>query len=1124
MILCPENGADTIPEYTISDKNGDRVNASVTNVDTPETGWSFELADSWSITFRYAGNAGDYFKLYEKIDSSFEPLSLTYDEGEVYTDPQRFILSSSEDYSTNVVNGKDGYIVIRKQYKGDYLPIDDELKNDTGNKVKLCLELKNGKEYKTVSGLSNGIVTAIGGTANRNFSDTGNIAISSDETLIVDLAELTRLLTGSSTPICSYRITETSWTRQIEKNGSWYVIEPEAKKAVWEYTNEDKLGTIVNNVTCFSSENVIYKCIGFKDKSPEKPTGIISFTVRDQNGEPVQGVRCIAARQDSGSEVLTEYKSVSDAKGIIDIDFSRSEINNEGWKLNAGVTQYYLKLFFDRAVKISPQTPGVLSITENTSSTDKSWGVPAGYEKCGVEDTYVNETHLREINWNQWCSDADTFVNSQDTELFAVTKTVHPSGETLTDEDKDTYFIFVISERIGNNYFPAPHISYSVYSIDDEELSNVIRTGVTDADENDSDSGWGVFRLRHGEKAVLDLPKNAYWQITEDNTGSYKLASDTDGNIIHDSIEGNNDNILDNGEATAVNETARDSYSTREIAQGFEMHSTFDMLSSYPRGNGVVLINGNPSGTSAMFAWYNDTQDSLDLDNSGKYEVPRTSMLKDEQTADNNYYYAPTDTFTNKYSSSEYLINKVALYDNYECKEENLIWSPSTGISDKYNPTKQSKINLPESVWTIDSRGNATQNDIVGIGKNAYSGITGSHYIMNTVVIPQYVEKIGDRAFANCTYLKDMEWQGDGTENGVKVIGNSAFYGTSLDVWLPDTVVTLENSAFGDYKGKKYYNGNTATAWRNSYTTPYGNIVDSYPKIYPFRLVVPGSVRYFATDSNNNMSQTLGGGFGQYTRFTNKTPLKNNYQHPLRIGSGENIEDLTTDFKYIGGKSEKGQVDVLPLNAFYGTAMPFACISIGRNDEGLTILSSFKNELMYTNYDIQGFWAGRMLVFPDGNLTLQEGCISCQVNSNYRQLLVFRTKNINDLVVEGNMSNTGTTPVTMIFPELDSSVENSPSWQEKLLKLKGGGTNNVTVYYRDQLRDNNGNEQVTSIINSIGISENFVDKGVYDMLYRVAGVDDVPLPNGLPAARNITRNVIPYNTVYIERKKELLSS
>ena len=52
--------------------------------------------------------------------------------------------------------------------------------------------------------------------------------------------------------------------------------------------------------------------------------------------------------------------------------------------------------------------------------------------------------------------------------------------------------------------------------------------------------------------------------------------------------------------------------------------------------------------------------------------------------------------------------------------------------------------------------------------------------------------------------------------------------------------------------------------------------------------------------------------------------------------------------------------------------------------------------------------------------------------------------------------------------------------------------------------------------------DGFWDQGVKDMLYRAAGVDDVPLPNGLPAARNITRNVIPYNTVYIERKKELL--
>ena len=1110
MILCPENGAYEIPEYTISDKNGDPVNATVTNVDIPETGWLFELADSWSITFRYAGNAGDYFKLYEKIDSSFEPLSLTYDENEVYTDPQRFILPSSEDYSTNVVNGKDGYIVIRKQYKGDYLQVDDELKNDTDNRVKLRLELKSGKEYKTVSGLSNGIVTAIGGDANRSFSDTGNIAISSGETLIVDLAELTRLLTGSSSPLCSYRITETSWTKQIGKDGSWYVIEPEAENAVWEYTNEDKLGTIVNNVTCFSSENVIYKRIGFKDKSPEKPTGIISFTVRDQNGEPVQGVRCIAARQDSGSEVLTEYKCVSDAKGIIDIDFSRSEINNEGWKLNAGVTQYYLKLFFDRAVKISPQTPGVLSITENTSSTDKSWGVPAGYEKCGVEDTYVNETHLREINWDQWCSDADTFVNSQDTELFAVTKTVHPSGETLTDEDKDTYFTFVISERIGNNYFPAPHISYSVYSIDDEELTNVLRTGITDADENDSNSGWGVFRLRHGEKAVLDLPKNAYWQITEDNTGSYKLASDTDGNIIHDSIEGNNDNILDNGEATAVNETARDAYSTREIAQGFEMHSTFDMLSSFPRGGGVVLINGSADKNSPMFAWYDETQDSLDMDDSGVYTVPRTTKLKEGQTSESNYYYLASDISTDKYNNSEFTI-KQEIYDSYECTADDLIWSSETGVTDKYYPNKNGTINIPEYVWIKGSNGNAEQNKIVGIGKNAYSGIQGNDSVMNTVVVPQYVEKVGDRAFYGCTYLKDVVWQGNGTENGVKVLGSCSFSNTSVDVVIPDTAVTLEHSVFKDYSGQKY--GLNKKTYRNSPDSP------------PFRLEIPESVRYFASVSptNLNLNQTLGQGQGEYYKITGNST--NACYHPLRLGSGDSIEELKTGFTVIGGNNDtnKNKVGIYPVNACYGSAMVWACITFGGNDEGLTIMSDLAGQLRnISDSGTYGELIGRIMVLPKGNVTLKSNCFDTRNNLAQNHLLVFQTDDISELTIEGNISSAGTTPTIIVFTNLDSSIENNTEWQTKLSRIKSNRP--CTVYYRDQLRNTNNNELVTGIINSIGLPDGFWDQGVKDMLYRAAGVDDVPLPNGLPAARNITRNVIPYNTVYIERKKELLSS
>ena len=162
------------------------------------------------------------------------------------------------------------------------------------------------------------------------------------------------------------------------------------------------------------------------------------------------------------------------------------------------------------------------------------------------------------------------------------------------------------------------------------------------------------------------------------------------------------------------------------------------------------------------------------------------------------------------------------------------------------------------------------------------------------------------------------------------------------------------------------------------------------------------------------------------------------------------------------------------------------------------------------------------MVLPKGQLTLKSNCFDTRNNLAQNHLLVFQTDDISELTIEGNISSAGTTPTIIVFTNLDSSIESNTEWQTKLSRIKSNRP--CTVYYRDQLRNTNGNELVTGIINSIGLPDGFWDQGVKDMLYRAAGVDDVPLPNGLPAARNITRNVIPYNTVYIERKKELLSS
>ena len=139
------------------------------------------------------------------------------------------------------------------------------------------------------------------------------------------------------------------------------------------------------------------------------------------------------------------------------------------------------------------------------------------------ENTYVDEERLKEKG-EQWnVNDADTFVNTQETEQIEVTKQVN----SIEEADKDTLFKFTVSELIDGTYQPAPHISYKVYKITDNiETAEPLREGITDLEDGNSNTGWGIFTLKDGEKAILDLPKDAYWQITEENTGKYKLVVD----------------------------------------------------------------------------------------------------------------------------------------------------------------------------------------------------------------------------------------------------------------------------------------------------------------------------------------------------------------------------------------------------------------------------------------------------------------------------------------------------------------------------------------------------------------------------------------------------------------------
>ena len=1109
IVLCPKDAdiLPAMPSCSAVDKNGNTITVTPVETNAPAKGWSFGLSAGDSITFIDIGKVGEKFEIYEKYDSTYIPLTLTHKENEEYTEPHEIKLESANDSSFDVINGGEGYIVIRKQFKGDISEISEEL-NSSNIKMKLELRKTDG-EYIVPNALSaSANITVLSNNSSTPAANADAITFTRNDNVIINMAGLKDALGVSLDG--SFRVTET-FEDKIHSGDNWYIVEPDKKGGVWEFDADTKQGVIVNNITEFASENAIYKRIGFKDNQVKTPEGTISFTLKDNSGEPVKGVRCYVAKYDKvgENETFTDYNCVSDEKGIINIDFTDSEINNNGWMMNDGVMQYYLKLCFDRGVKINPSSPTDLRITENTIATDKSWGAPAGYEKSNDSTTYVNAVLLESNTRSQWTiNDADTFVNTQDTEKVAFSKDVNPSGTELTSDDKNTLFRFTVSEFIGSGYQPAPHIKYAVYNIDDDiSTAEPKRTGVTDLDENDLNTGWGVFTLRHGEKAILELPKNAYWQVSEDNTGKYKLVTDADGNIVQ-----NSDDVFDENDALYADSSSIGKYNAKYIAQGFELHTTLDMLSTYPHGTDVVLINGMATAGSPMFAYYDESEDANDID--GIYRTHIAGAM---------YYNAAGDE---KYSGDKTIDDK-KVYLTYAAAaapngENGLIWSSTKGTASAY--MSGDTLNIPEGVF-YEEDGMIKYHHIVGIGKNAYNGATS----LKTVFMPKYVEKIGDKAFAGCTDLCDVLWYGYETTpyygkqlvsypstitEGVKVLGAYSFSNTSVDVIMPPTVVTMEAGVFKNYEGKKY----PGKTWRNA--PPEKGKDQNVTYLYRYGLNIPSTLRYFAPDDDDTpiLDATLGGGHGE-------TAMWNRSFYPeLRIGSGDSIENMKTSFEKIGSSETGIAVDTLPLNAFYNSQARWSTIIIGQSNSanGITILSNFKDQLFH---GANNSYEGLIMVFPKGKVTLQTGSFYQRHQSINYCLRVFQTENTSDLTVEGNVlwdeEYTYSAPIYVFTNLKQSDVAGDEEWAANIDKLTHYNENSK-VYYKDQL----DNATVASIINMIqtnngGYYAAYWDPEVSELLYNAAGITP---PNPLPAPRHltVTDTVISNNDIYLEKKKELL--
>ena len=750
--------------------------------------YTFSLHNNDSIVFEDIDKAGAKYELYEEIDDDYKPITLNYTEGKTWSDPHNITLSQSEDYAYTVVNGEEGYVIIRKEYTGDK-PNDETILSS--KKVKISITLPVAKNLPTVE---NNLALLKKGNGDIQVLDRlQDIELTSNDILIINA----KGLFGDS--YSDMKITETDWEKNFETtNKIQYVIKPASTGqngyGEFVFSKDEPQAVIVNEVTEFKS--VIYKRIGGSlenVKNVTAPTGDISF-VLTKNGSPVQGVKCVPAYIDgNGNTVMSDTMVTSGADGKITLNLKMLS-GDKGWSQSDGAAKYFLKLFFSQNVKIGG---GDISISEDRYGTSADWGALVGYENYGDKDTYV-EKDTTLTNKTQWStgSGRDTFVNTQDTEKAAVTKTIHhETAANYTDDELDAEFTFTVSQKIGSDYLSAPHIKYTVYELNDKnnETSGYktdFRTGETGSD--------GTFTLKHGEKAELELYKNCEWQIVENNAGKYKLRVDENDNITHGGNVGDGGNV---SAATSYNEAAAaDPYNTKEIAQGFELGTTNEMVTLYPYGYDVVFVNGSSKGTSAssgygqpIFAKYVDSEDYyISSGSTTKYQdrYYSTDLYKNASTGlayRQKYKYL----LGNQDSSIDEIKNATTIYLDKDCTDE--YWTLEKGY--------QNILSIPDVVYTKASDTElSVAHKVVGIGKAAMQGSNSpnaSSIPQYTFVIPKYVEIIGDNVFneknGSSNSLKDIIWNC----TNLKSIGQWSFRKSLLEkVAIPETVEEIKKEAF----------------------------------------------------------------------------------------------------------------------------------------------------------------------------------------------------------------------------------------------------------------------------------------------------------------------------------------
>ena len=694
---------------------------------------------------------------------------------------------------STVRNGDEGYMIISKDYisdsSGDYDDFARRYLENDGHKIYLSFGLRergSGSDYIIPQNIPEGSVKVNG----ENITDLSRIPLNGGQSAVINLRGLCMALNFNYDNI-EYKVNETI----PEDVQSFADIEHDILYSTAQFTpNEELQGDknktsveVQNKVTRY--RYVIYKRIGGKQEVT-KPSGNLVLQLRDGGGNNRQcDVKWIATGESFDRSIAQ--------RGITEEDGKLAVTAFDGWyNADDGNLTYFAKIYFNRPVECNLRDfhdEHVLDITEDMEHSDSSWGHLIGYETYGEISSYVSPISLE--NSDQWRHGQNTIVNTTETlndRRVEVLKAVKPSGNSLTDEDRETEFTFKVQEFINDVYEDAPGISYTIF----DENGTEIRSGITD--------NLGSLILRHGQQAKLNLPLYSYWKIIESGKELYRLVTNDHGEIVYDR---NHNHILDAEDGLAPNETAENDYHAQRTTSGFKFHTDLDIIAGVEEGDPVVLRRGlwDSYAQDYSFVIYQTAQDDISEDTY--YST----------TSERAMYYKSGNIYNNDSAK----VNNGRVYGGIiyaDMKRRQPIWydSSNPNISDEIKQSVaeywKNTVTIPEYIYYPEGYSrlhNMYKHKVIGIASSAFSNGSTKETTVTSVTVPKTVKKIGADAFYNCQNLHEIHFAESGVSELLS-IGNSAFVGTPVtEFHIPEGVMQIGQHGLDVLKntqtGIRYY-------------------------------------------------------------------------------------------------------------------------------------------------------------------------------------------------------------------------------------------------------------------------------------------------------------------------------